>query len=282
MIKREKIISHDDDELSEILGMSVVSRDLLQAWPLSFVERVTLSDNTSRIYKSFYNLPTETEFYRQARSRHIPEVFYNQSDGCQHWLILEDIKGQRPPDDLDREKTLHLARCARKIVNGIGSMKSYRFNLSEDGYADFVNSTIELLERLRREGNLKQFDEAAADRVKGFLSHHKVLDVVRGRCALLHGDFSSRNVLIRPDDEIVLIDWQNILFGPEDIDIYNFMACQKFNPMPIAGIGPEILRLALAVRWLADCIDRWLPWPDFYDAKIVELEEQMRHVAENG
>ena len=143
MKKQEQILLHEDDELSEILGMSVVARELLQAWPLSFVERITLSDNTSRIYKSFYNLPVETEFYRQAQSRHIPKVYYNHSDGDQHWLIFEDIDGQPPPENLNREQTLDLARRARKIVNEIGSAESYRFDLSESGYDSFVNTTIE-------------------------------------------------------------------------------------------------------------------------------------------
>ena len=282
MKKQEQILLHEDDELTEILGMGVVSRELLQAWPLSFVERITLSDNTSRIYKTFRNLPVETEFYRRVQSPHIPKVFYKQSDGYQHWLILEDIDGQPPPENLSREQALDLARKARKIINEIGSAAPYRFNLSESGYNNFVDTTIELLQKLRRESKLKKVDEAVIARIKEMLLHQAVLDAVRGRCVLLHGDFSSRNILIRPNGEIVLIDWQNILFGPEDIDIYNFMAYQKFDPVSIAGIGPEILRLALVIRWYSECIDRWLPWPDFYDGKIAKIYEQMFHVVANS
>ena len=80
----------------------------------------------------------------------------------------------------------------------------------------------------------------------------------------------------------MLIDWQNVLYGPEERDIYNFMAYLKFDPVSMAGIGPEILRLALTVRWYAECIDRWLPWPDFYDGKLLRLEEQLRHLADNN
>jgi len=247
MKKQEQILLHEDDELSEILGMGVVARKLLQAWPLSFVERITLSDNTSRIYKSFYNLPIETEFYRRAQSQHIPKVFYNHSSGDQHWLVFEDIDGQPPPENLNREQTLDLARRARKIVNDIGSAEPYRFDLSESGYDSFVSTTIELLQKLRCKANLKKTDKKVIARIKEMLSHQEVLNTVRGRCVLLHGDFSSRNILIRPNGEIVLIDWQSILYGPEDIDIYNFMVYKKFDPVPIAGIGPEIIRLALSV-----------------------------------
>ena len=86
MIKQEQILLHEDNELAEILGLSIVSREQIQAWPLSVVARILLSDNTSRIYKAFYNLPIETEFYRRVQSPHIPKVFYNHSDGDHHWL----------------------------------------------------------------------------------------------------------------------------------------------------------------------------------------------------
>jgi hypothetical protein len=82
---------HDNDELTAIHGAKVISRELLQEWPLSVVERITFSDNISRIYKAFNNLPVETEFYRNVKSQYIPKVFYNHSDDNRHWLLLEDV-----------------------------------------------------------------------------------------------------------------------------------------------------------------------------------------------
>ena len=280
MIKQEQILLHEDDELSEILGLSVISRKQIQAWPLSFVERIILSDNTSRIYKTFHNLPIETEFYRRVQSHHIPKVFYNHSDGDNHWLLLEDVEGQHPAN-LDCNQTLDLVHRVREIINEIGSVEPYRFDLSENGYENFVSSSIKLLQKLHHEGNLKKVDEAVIMRIKDYLSKQEVLEAVRVRCGLLHGDLLYKNILIRPDGDIVIIDWQNILFGPEYIDIYNFIS----NPiiaLPLAGIGPEILRQALSIRWFAECIDRWLPWPDFYDGEIAKIEEQIRHVVENN
>jgi hypothetical protein len=91
-------------------------------------------------------------------------------------------------------------------------------------------------------------------------------------------------MLVRPDGKIVVIDWENILIGPEEIDVYSLMANQGMDPVPIAGIGPEILRMALEMRWLADCLDCWMPTQtDFLDGRIANLEKCMRHiVASNG
>jgi|GEM_PF-1032541 len=280
MNAKEQILLHDDNELSEILGANIVSREQLQFWPLSIVERIKLSDNASRIYKSFCNLPTETEFYRRVQSKHIPKVFYNHSEGDNHWLLLEDVEGQHPAG-LDCEQALDLVCRVRKIINEIGPAEPYRFDLSEKGYDSFVRTTIELLQKLYRETKLKRTDETVISRIKEMLSIQFVLKTARGKCGLLHGDLSYKNIIIRPDDSIVIIDWQNILFGPEDIDTYHLLS----NPLialPIAGIGPEILRLSLIIRWFAECIDRWLPWPDYYDGEIAKLEEQMRHLIENN
>ena len=279
MLKQEQVLLHEDNELSEIFGMSVVSREHIQAWPLSFVERITLSDHTCRIYKAFYNLPIETEFYRRVQSHHIPKVFYNHSDGYNHWLLLEDVDGQHPAN-LDCKQALDLAHRVRKIINEIGTVEPYRFDLSENGYEYFKNSTIELLQKLHQKGNLKKVDEAIIISIKNYLSNPAVLETVRGRCGLLHGDLLFKNILLRPNRNIVIIDWQNILFGPEGIDIYNLLS-DPLITLPIAGIGPEILRLVLTIRWFAECIDRWLPWPDFYDEKIAKVTEQIHHIVEN-
>lgn len=278
-----EILLHDDDELSDIERIPVISRETLQEWPLSIVERIIFSDGTSRIYKAFHNLPIETEFYRIVRSQYIPKIFYNYSDDNQHhWLLLEDVVGQ-PPDNLNEEQMLDIAFHARKIICGIGSAEPYRYNLSERYYHNFLNSTIGLLRKLYQEDKLKKVDRMAIDRIEESLSHSEVWCIVRGKCALLHGDLKCNNILIRPDGEMIIIDWQSILFGPEEIDIYNLLANQDIDPVQIAGIGPEILRSALIIKWLADCIDCWLPyWAKFYDEKIADIEKHIQNVVKNN
>ena len=269
---------HDDNELSDIHGATVISRQVLQEWPLSVVERVNFNDGISRIYKAFRNQPIETEFYRKVQSRHIPRVFYNHFDGDRHWLLLENISGQHP-DNLNQDELLDIARRARKIICGIGTLENYRYNLSTGHFGDFVKDTVELLRKLHREEKLKKTDEETINRIEKALSHSEVLRTGQSKCALLHGDLKLNNILIRPDGEMVIIDWQSVLYGPEDIDVYHLMASQNIDPVPIAGIGPEILRLALVIKWLADCIDRWIPqWAGFYDGQIIEMEKQMRHI----
>ena len=135
---------HNDDELSAISGVNVSSRKTVQEWPLSVVELIRFNDGTRRIYKAFCNTPTEIEFYRKVRSRHIPEIFYCYSEGNRHWLVME-YAGEQIPGGLDRNQLLVLAKKVREIICGLGSAKPYRYDLSERYYACFVNDLINLL-----------------------------------------------------------------------------------------------------------------------------------------
>jgi aminoglycoside phosphotransferase (APT) family kinase protein len=112
---------------------------------------------------------------------------------------------------------------------------------------------IELLSKLNRDKKLKTVDEEAISRIKKALAHTEVINLVHGKCTLLHGDFKCDNILIRPNGSLSIIDWQSILFGPEEIDIYHMIATQDIDPVPIAGIGPEILRSALIIKGNNNC-----------------------------
>jgi thiamine kinase-like enzyme len=220
-------------------------------------------------------------FYQKVRSRHIPGIFYNHSEGDQHWLLLEDVDGQHPAG-LSRGELFDLARRARKIIRALNHVEPYRYSISEKGYDDFAESTIELLRKLHHEGKLKMVNEEVIARIGEVLSHPEVRHTVRGRCAMLHGDLKCDNMLIRPDGDLVIIDWQSVLFGPEEIDIYSLMATQAMDPVPIAGIGPEILRMTLEMRWFADCLDYWMPTAGFLDPWMANIEKYMRHIVENN
>jgi serine/threonine protein kinase len=223
-------------------------------------------------------LPTEIEFYRKVKSQYIPKVFYSHSDGFRHWLLLEDA-GKHYPDNLNKEQILNLAYQARKIINGLGTIEVYRYDLSEKHYTNFVDALIELLQNLYQNQKLKTVDGIVIARIEKMLSHPEVLCTIRSRCGLLHGDLKCNNLLIRPNGEMCIIDWQSVLYGPEDIDIYQMMASQSIDPVPLAGIGPEILRSALAIMWLTECIDHWLPyWAEFYDGQIADIEKHMQRL----
>jgi hypothetical protein len=225
----------------------------------------------------------EVDFYRNVQSKHIPEVYYINSDGDRHWLLLEDVAGHHPAGP-DYGQALDLARRAREIICGINPVKTFRHNLSGDHYNGFVESTVSLLRKLHSQGKLKTVGAAVTARIAEAMSHPDVLRAVHncGSREILHGDLKYDNILIRPDGSIVIIDWQNIMIGPGEIDTYKLMATQGIDPVPIAGIGPEILRMALEIRWFADCLDRWMPYPDFLDSQIAKVEKHMRHVVENN
>jgi hypothetical protein len=271
---------HDDEELAALHGAPLSWRESLRAWPLSLVERVAFKDGTSRIYKACRSFSVELDFYRTAESPNIPKLFYSHSEGDQYWLLLEDVGGQHPAD-LGREDAFKLALRARDVIRGIQYAGPWRHDISETGYRGFADSTVALLRKLRREEKLSLTDGELIDHIAEVLSHPEARRVARGGRSMLHGDMKLDNMLIRPDGGLTIIDWQNVMFGPEAIDLYSLMATQGMDPIPEAGIGPEILRLALEMRWFADCLDYWMPTANFLDPWIATIGKHMRHIAEH-
>ena len=272
---------HDDGELRGIHGADVISRTVLRCWPLSVVERVRFAGGASRIYKAYYNLPVETEFYRSVRSRHIPALHYSHSDGDRHWLLLEDVAGQHPAG-LSYVSMLEIARRAQEIIGGLSTVNYVRHDLSENNYGVFAQSTIDLLLRLHNANLLAKTGGDVIEGIKTAMSHPEVLRIVHAPCPLIHGDLKCDNILIRPDGGIVIIDWQNISRGPSGVDAYSLLATQGIDPVPLAGVGPELIRLALEARWFADCLSRWMPYPSFLDGRIAAIGGYMRRIAENN
>ena len=262
---------HEDNELAEIYGFKVTARNVLHAWPLSVVERVDFENGVSLIYKAYYNLPTETDFYRNVSSKYIPKVFYNYSEGEErHWFLFEYVIGQHPVD-LNIEEITSLAYKARTIIDDLGQVKTYMHDCSESGYENFAETTLHLLNKL------KVLDTR---RMREALYHPEVLSTVNTPAKLLHGDFKCNNVIVRPDGELVIIDWHKVMLGPGNIDIYSLLANQGIDPVPIAGIGPEILRMVLEIRWIADCLDYWMVGAKL-EGWMANIEENLYHVVAN-
>src|SRR5207247_10946534 len=67
------ILMHSDDELAERLGVEIVEREMIHAWPLSCVQRLLLADGTKRIYKSQLPPTVEPEFYVSASTPLLPD-----------------------------------------------------------------------------------------------------------------------------------------------------------------------------------------------------------------
>ena len=66
------LLMHSDDELAAALGVGIVERETIHAWPLSCVQRLLLADGVKLIYKSQLPPTVEPEFYASASSPLLP------------------------------------------------------------------------------------------------------------------------------------------------------------------------------------------------------------------
>ena len=62
------LLSHTDAALAELLGIAISERKTIHEWPLSLVQKLTLADGISLVYKSQLPPTVEPQFYAAASS----------------------------------------------------------------------------------------------------------------------------------------------------------------------------------------------------------------------
>ncbi|AGL03138.1 hypothetical protein [Desulfoscipio gibsoniae] len=66
------ILMHSDQELADILGIRIISRNTIYEWPLSCMQKLTLDNGKKLIYKSQLPPTVEPDFYEHAVSKLLP------------------------------------------------------------------------------------------------------------------------------------------------------------------------------------------------------------------
>ena len=278
------LLIHDDQELSEILQSPILSRETLHEWPLSHVEKITLPNQTL-VYKARRSWTAELDFHRAHMQNHTPHIrslVAWRSRLPYHWLWLEYIEGipMQPMayDEAQATGAALLPQIAALEVPGL----PYRHNLSATGLPAFVDTMASRMGSLYSQGYFHQTTPQLINAFTTYLDHETVFRVASAPCGLLHGDFKPDNVLVQPDGSPSIIDWESIAYGPAQVDMCAWLAMQGHDPVPVYGIGAEILRLAHEAYHLVDCACHWLPFYGFFDKQVSTIIETMAWLLQHG
>jgi len=272
---------HDDSELAEFAGKEVISRDTLHEWPMSHVERVTLADGQTLIYKAQIGRGIEAAFYRDAVSPNIPRCLAWAESGGDSWLLLEDVPGEKLAK-LPANEAWEMCQNLRHLVEGVVTSITLAQDMSSSGIEDYIHQTAALLISLRARGKLPKLTTAHVDAYLDAINNAEARGVAAENAVLLQGDFKPANFIIRPDGTPIIIDWAAAMRGPAGIDLADFMAESGHDPVAYVGVGAELLRLGRTIRWFADCQDKWISDAHWFDDMIIGLIRRMEHLAQTG
>ena len=263
---------HDDRELAARIGKEIVERTTLHEWPLSCVQRLTLSDGRRLIYKTQYGPTVEADVYARACSPLLPwaELLY-RAEG--HVCMLLEYVDAPMFEDLEpsEEEALRLAREVRAGIDAIeGDLPCY-IDVRDGGrWRGYVQTVLDELRALIADGAFHlTTQEMAADLARWAVSP-SVLAAFGGSCGYVHRDFSADNVLVRPDGYRV-IDWQRPIWGPVDLDCIDLLNSLGYDPLRHMDLCVVQVWLILSIGWLTEAKARWFPEGKSYDQQVADL-----------
>ena len=276
---------HDDAELAALLDAPLIRRELVQAWPLSSVEKIHLADGRVYIYKAQRAPTVEPAFYAAMAAHAAQSAVAAEATrllvGAQTlWeeapyacLLLEYVDAP-PFAEVYRTYELRPSACSL-ITRFIGALPEdvpvYLDVGTPERWDAFVKETIDLLRLLHAEGACPQVEHQTIMRLAHKLEARVELADLCRESQLLHGDLKPDNVLMT-DLTIRVIDWQRPLRGPRLLDVGTLLEGLGVDPIPHVGKDVMVMRRVLDVHWLAECALRWFPaGRKTYDAQIAAL-----------
>jgi Ser/Thr protein kinase RdoA (MazF antagonist) len=234
----------DDAALGVALGAGVVERRTVHAWPLSWVQRVTLADGRRFAVKAQRPPTVEPAFYAAARSPLLaPHVALPDVEGCAV-LAVEWIDAPAL-ETLDGDAFLDHARRATETIARIAGDVPARADLgSADGWRAAAAWTLERLEPLSADGRLPSVGPDAVARVRAWLTADATAQRADalGR-VVVHGDLAADQVFVTADGHRV-VDWQRPVLGPPGLDLASVLI--RAHRDPAGHADPH----AIAAFWL--------------------------------
>jgi len=272
---------HDDGDLGPLVQGEVVERVTLHEWPLSSVQRLTLSDGRELIYKTQFGPTIESEFYARARSDLLPWARTIAEFDGHVCMLVEFIRGSLIETlDLPEDEAARIGREVLARVADISGELPHLYDVSDEKkWEAFIRAMLRTLTELVEQGRFSLVNEAMVDDLERWAFSESVLATIRGGAGCVHRDLTEDNLFVMPDG-YRLIDWQRPILGPPGVDMASLMASLGFDPVRHAGEGAVRVWRLLNINWLAQCATRWFPaGAPTYDKQIAELATRLDDLA---
>jgi len=281
---------HTDEELNELMGERITTRETLHEWPLSCVQRLTLATGQTCIYKAQSGPTVEPEFYAAAHSALLPFARTLYRDSRYACMAFEDVSGQALEQmPLNLRTALDLGRAVMQQIAGItGDAPVYLDVSTWERWQAIMSAMLEDLNGLVSTG---KFEVTRGDDVLS-LSRAVNSEAIRGaydRAAssggigLIHNDLNADNILLpgagRQAGKLKVIDWQRPIRGLREIDLALLLTSLGFDPRPHLAPGVVAATNLLRAHWLVEASITWFtPGVKTYDQAIAGIAAASRRV----
>lgn len=264
---------HDDEELASLVHGTVLERVTLQEWPLSCVQRLTISDGRRMIYKTQFGPTVESEFYASVKSSLLVsgETIY-RSGGHVHMLI-EYVKAPLLKDlNVSEEEAVQIGRTVTaKIAQTAGRFPFFVDVSTENKWRKLIEGTLKDLGELVDRSEFSLVDRETVSDLEQRAFCRPVLSAIHTNPCLVHGDLTAGNIFVLPDGQRV-VDWQRPVLGPTHVDLAILLESLGIDPLKYVDEGVVWAMYLLRIHWFVQCAVRWFPQGTrTYDKSIARL-----------
>ena len=197
---------HETHRLEAILNGIIASREKLTHWPLSYVEKVTLTDNTCFIYKSQHTASSlEKHFYANIKSPYLSHVVYAETyENCDIMLfpyLPYPTLGEVSDGELE-----NIVRQISGIIQTFANMPVF-FDLStSEKLFEIIDSVCTI------------FDEQEVAGLKNWVCKNAYIFYDNQQIGNVHGDFTTSNILTESGSLKYILDWQRPIKAPVPLE----------------------------------------------------------------
>jgi hypothetical protein len=241
---------HSDQELADILGACIVSRNTIHEWPLSCVQKLTLDNGRDLIYKSQLPPTVEPDFYEHAVSRLLPACqVIGKLDDCDT-MIIDWLDAPLLSDEVlsTNELIEHGKHIIAQIRDIGGDLPVYLNIGSDSAWLNTVQTTMEKLNILITDGRFNISDHNALENLRRWSRSDQVLEAITCNPHVIHGDLKADQVFL-VDGEYRIIDWQRPYVAPSEVDFVSLLINQHVEPYPIVKKAVIDIFWFLRLHW---------------------------------
>ena len=238
---------HSDGQLEELIGRKVRAREKLSHWPLSYVERVTLEDNTQLVYKSQHSAASvEREFYSKIEAPFLASPVYSgEYENCD--ILVLPYLGCPALAEVPEYRLEQAVLSASRMIQEIPGMPVFFDLSSAEKLARVVDSVCAC------------FDENCVAMLKNWVREKAPVCYANQRVGNVHGDLTAANILIENGEPRYILDWQRPMAAP--VGLESALAFRLAGHDAAARYGDlGILALVCHFVWYAYACAKFLPF----------------------
>lgn len=246
------LLLHDNADLAEMLGSSVVSRTTVHAWPLTSTEDLRLADGRRYAYKTQLQPSLEAAVYAAVEDPLLPRHIDLGRTGPTRHMTTEWIDAPSLHTlTLDESEFVDHARAVVAKISALSPAAPVFLDLSTGAaIEDAAAITAHRLEALIGDGRFTRLDIDTPARLQAWAREPRLRQKATATVAFTHGDLSTEEVFVRTDGYHV-IDWQRPILGAPELDLVSLLRHGGIDPLKY--VETEVVQLSwfVLLHWAA-------------------------------